>query len=110
MNPGWRRHDRFCYYYNDTDIVDFHTAWHRCAQEKAKLVSIFSHTEQAYVNTMVGGWRPGRCPNVAVPSIHPPWGFLIAVKFLYFIVKTFVVSQLISFNLSTFFFVNLSCV
>ncbi|CAL8384873.1 unnamed protein product [Gadus morhua 'NCC'] len=54
VNPGWRKHDRFCYYYNDTDIVDFHTAWERCDQEKAKLVSILSEKEQAYVNTMVG--------------------------------------------------------
>ncbi|KAM7392700.1 hypothetical protein PAMA_007697 [Pampus argenteus] len=53
-NPGWRKNDGICYYYNDTDIVDFHTAMRRCYAEKASLVSILSKDEQAYVNTMVG--------------------------------------------------------
>lgn len=53
-NPGWRKNNNICYYYNDTDIVDFHTAIMRCYAEKAMLVSILSKEEQAYVNTMVG--------------------------------------------------------
>lgn len=54
-NPGWRKSDKgICYYYNDTDIVDFHTALLRCFQEKALLVSIHNAEEQAYVNSMVG--------------------------------------------------------
>lgn len=52
-NPGWRKNNNVCYYYNDTDIVDFHTAMVRCYEEKARLVSIHSTEEQAYVNTMV---------------------------------------------------------
>ncbi|XP_051907364.1 macrophage mannose receptor 1 [Hippocampus zosterae] len=53
-NPGWRKNNNMCYYYNDTDIVDFHTAMHRCWVEKARLVSILNKDEQAYVNSMVG--------------------------------------------------------
>ncbi|XP_036973174.1 macrophage mannose receptor 1 [Acanthopagrus latus] len=53
-NPGWRKNNNICYYYNDTDIVDFHTAMVRCYKEKARLVSIHSTEEQAFVNTMVG--------------------------------------------------------
>ncbi|CAL9682123.1 unnamed protein product [Knipowitschia caucasica] len=53
-NPGWRKNNDICYYYNDTDVVDFHTAMMRCYTEKAALVSILSKEEQAYVNTMVG--------------------------------------------------------
>ncbi|XP_055010163.1 macrophage mannose receptor 1 [Boleophthalmus pectinirostris] len=53
-NPGWRKNNNICYYYNDTDVVDFHTAMLRCYAEKALLVSILSKDEQAYVNTMVG--------------------------------------------------------
>lgn len=52
-NPGWRKNNDICYYYNDTDIVDFHTAMIRCYNEKARLVSILSRDEQAYVNSMV---------------------------------------------------------
>lgn len=52
-NPGWRKNNDVCYYYNDTDIVDFHTARRRCYDEKASLVSILSKEEQAYVNSMV---------------------------------------------------------
>lgn len=52
-NPGWRKNNNICYYYNDTDIVDFHTAMRRCYEEKASLVSILNKDEQAYVNTMV---------------------------------------------------------
>ncbi|XP_023194031.1 macrophage mannose receptor 1-like [Xiphophorus maculatus] len=53
-NPGWRKNNNICYYYNDTDIVDFHTAIMRCYAEKAMLVSILNKNEQAYVNSMVG--------------------------------------------------------
>ncbi|CAJ1070748.1 macrophage mannose receptor 1 [Xyrichtys novacula] len=53
-NPGWRKKNNICYYYNDTDIVDFHTAMRRCYAEKASLVTIHSRDEQAYVNSMVG--------------------------------------------------------
>lgn len=52
-NPGWRKNNNICYYYNDTDIVDFHTAVSRCYAEKASLVSILNQNEQAYVNSMV---------------------------------------------------------
>lgn len=52
-NPGWRKNKNICYYYNDTDIVDFHTAFTRCYAEKARLVSILNREEQAYVNSMV---------------------------------------------------------
>lgn len=52
-NPGWRKNNNICYYYNDTDIVDFHTAVTRCYAEKATLVSILNRDEQAYVNSMV---------------------------------------------------------
>lgn len=52
-NPGWRKNNNICYYYNDTDIVDFHTAMLRCYAEKARLVSILNKDEQAYVNSMV---------------------------------------------------------
>ncbi|KAJ3605426.1 hypothetical protein NHX12_027473 [Muraenolepis orangiensis] len=54
VNPGWRKYGGFCYYYNDTDTVDFHTAVRRCRQEEAHLVSINNQEVQAYVNTMVG--------------------------------------------------------
>ncbi|KAK0140766.1 Macrophage mannose receptor 1 [Merluccius polli] len=54
VNPGWRKNNGFCYYYNDTDIVDFHTALRRCLEEGALLASILSQAEQAYINTMVG--------------------------------------------------------
>lgn len=53
-NPGWRKNNDICYYYNDTEIVDYHTALVRCYAEKATLVSILSKDEQAYVNSMVG--------------------------------------------------------
>ncbi|XP_056147018.1 macrophage mannose receptor 1 [Lampris incognitus] len=53
-NPGWRKNNNICYYYNDTDIVDFHTALKRCYEEKSILVSILNKEEQAYVNSMVG--------------------------------------------------------
>ncbi|XP_041666073.1 macrophage mannose receptor 1 [Cheilinus undulatus] len=53
-NPGWRKNNNMCYYYNDTDIVDFYTAILRCYAEKALLVSIHSKEEQAFVNSMVG--------------------------------------------------------
>ncbi|KAK5617685.1 hypothetical protein CRENBAI_001663 [Crenichthys baileyi] len=53
-NPGWRKNNNICYYYNDTDVVDFHTAMTRCFAEKAMLVSILNKDEQAYVNSMVG--------------------------------------------------------
>ncbi|XP_030005898.1 macrophage mannose receptor 1 [Sphaeramia orbicularis] len=53
-NPGWRKNSDMCYYYNDTDVVDFHTAMVRCYDEKATLVTIHSKDEQAYVNSMVG--------------------------------------------------------
>lgn len=52
-NPGWRKNNNICYYYNDTDIVDFHTAMIRCFTEKASLVTIHNRDEQAYVNSMV---------------------------------------------------------
>lgn len=52
-NPGWRKNNNICYYYNDTDVVDFHTAMLRCYAEKATLVSILNKDEQAYVNSMV---------------------------------------------------------
>lgn len=52
-NTGWRKNDNICYYYNDTDVVDFHTALKRCFAEKASLVSIHTNTEQAFVNSMV---------------------------------------------------------
>ncbi|XP_023264465.1 macrophage mannose receptor 1-like [Seriola lalandi dorsalis] len=53
-NVGWRKNNNICYYYNDTDIVDFYIAVKRCYAEKATLVSILNKDEQAYVNTMVG--------------------------------------------------------
>ncbi|KPP79615.1 macrophage mannose receptor 1-like, partial [Scleropages formosus] len=53
-NPGWRKHEGVCYYYNDTDHVDFYTAMIRCWDEKAQLVSILSKEEQEYVSSMVG--------------------------------------------------------
>ncbi|XP_061732556.1 macrophage mannose receptor 1 isoform X2 [Nerophis ophidion] len=53
-NPGWRKNNNMCYFYNGTDIVDAHMAMHRCWAEKATLVSIHSKEEQAYVNSMVG--------------------------------------------------------
>nr|XP_020476711.1 macrophage mannose receptor 1-like isoform X2 [Monopterus albus] len=53
-NPGWRKNNNICYYYNDTDPVDFHTAMIRCYTEKALLASILNKEEQAYVNSMVG--------------------------------------------------------
>ncbi|XP_063066766.1 macrophage mannose receptor 1, partial [Engraulis encrasicolus] len=53
-NPGWRKNNGICYLYNDTDLVDFHQAFMRCYEEKARLVSILTEAEQAYVNTMVG--------------------------------------------------------
>ncbi|KAF7653995.1 hypothetical protein LDENG_00075190, partial [Lucifuga dentata] len=58
-NPGWRKNNNICYYYNDTDIVDFHTALTRCYAEKALLVSILNKDEQAYVNSMVGTGQIG---------------------------------------------------
>lgn len=57
-NPGWRKNNNVCYYYNDTDIVDFYTALMRCYDEKASLVSILDQNEQAYVNSMVRPRRP----------------------------------------------------
>ncbi|XP_035247102.1 macrophage mannose receptor 1 [Anguilla anguilla] len=53
-NPGWRKYKNTCYYYNDTDVVDFYTAMLRCYAEKARLVSITGKEEQAFVNSMVG--------------------------------------------------------
>ncbi|KAJ8402327.1 hypothetical protein AAFF_G00368160 [Aldrovandia affinis] len=52
--PGWRKKNDICYYYNDTDIVDFHTAIERCYAANARLVSIANNDEQAFVNSMVG--------------------------------------------------------
>lgn len=52
-NPGWRKNNNICYYYNDTDPVDFHGAMKRCYAEKARLVSILNKDEQAFVNSMV---------------------------------------------------------
>lgn len=52
-NPGWRKNNNICYYYNDTDTVDFATAMSRCYHEKARLVSILSQSEQEFVNSMV---------------------------------------------------------
>lgn len=57
-NPGWRKNDNMCYYYNDTDNVDFITAMSRCYHEKALLVSILSQSEQEYVNSMVRPFIP----------------------------------------------------
>ncbi|XP_026880092.2 macrophage mannose receptor 1 [Electrophorus electricus] len=56
-NPGWRKNNGICYYYNDTDIVDFFTAAMRCYAEKALLVSILDQDEQTYVVSMVGTGR-----------------------------------------------------
>ncbi|KAM9450976.1 lymphocyte antigen 75-like [Clarias gariepinus] len=53
-NPGWRKHNGVCYYYNDTDMVDFYTALARCYMEKALLVSILDQQEQTFVLSMVG--------------------------------------------------------
>ncbi|XP_034047430.1 macrophage mannose receptor 1 [Thalassophryne amazonica] len=53
-NPGWRKNNGICYYYNDTDTVDFYMALSRCYAEDALLVSILNKEEQAYVNSMVG--------------------------------------------------------
>ncbi|XP_067232917.1 C-type mannose receptor 2-like [Chanodichthys erythropterus] len=53
-NPGWRKNNGICYYYNDTDIVDFHMALVRCYEEKAHLVSIADEAEQSYVVSLVG--------------------------------------------------------
>ncbi|XP_068609207.1 uncharacterized protein [Brachionichthys hirsutus] len=53
-NPGWRKNAGICYYHNDTDVVDFHTALERCWGEKASLVSILTGEEHAYVSSMVG--------------------------------------------------------
>ncbi|XP_024917706.1 macrophage mannose receptor 1 isoform X1 [Cynoglossus semilaevis] len=53
-NPGWRKNNNICYYYNDTNVVDFHTAMVRCYHENASLVSILNSNEQAFVNSMVG--------------------------------------------------------
>ncbi|KAL4617320.1 macrophage mannose receptor 1-like [Arapaima gigas] len=53
-NPGWRKHEGVCYYYNDTEHVDFYTAMMRCGHEKAHLVSILSKKEQEFVSSMVG--------------------------------------------------------
>lgn len=52
-NPGWRKNNGICYYYNDTDIVDFHMALVRCYEEKAQLVSIADEAEQSYVVSLV---------------------------------------------------------
>ncbi|XP_024286595.1 macrophage mannose receptor 1 [Oncorhynchus tshawytscha] len=56
-NAVWRKNNGICYYYNDTDIVDFQTAMSRCYDEKALLVSILNKDEQAYINTMIGTGR-----------------------------------------------------
>ncbi|XP_037401968.1 macrophage mannose receptor 1-like [Pygocentrus nattereri] len=53
-NPGWRKHNGICYYYNDTDVVDFYTALSRCYTEKALLASILDQEEQTYIISMVG--------------------------------------------------------
>lgn len=53
-NPGWRKNNNICYYYNDTDTVDFATAMYHCYDEKARLVSILSQSEQEFVNSLVG--------------------------------------------------------
>ncbi|XP_038845355.1 macrophage mannose receptor 1 [Salvelinus namaycush] len=56
-NAVWRKNNGICYYYNDTDIVDFQTAMSRCYNEKAQLVSILNKDEQEYINTMIGTGR-----------------------------------------------------
>ncbi|TNM92320.1 hypothetical protein fugu_019332 [Takifugu bimaculatus] len=53
-NSGWRKKNGLCYYYNDTDAVDFPTALRRCRDERALLASIHDKDEQAYINSMVG--------------------------------------------------------
>ncbi|XP_007252805.3 macrophage mannose receptor 1 [Astyanax mexicanus] len=53
-NPGWRKNNGICYYYNDTEAVDFFTALERCFHEKALLASILSPEEQTYIVSMVG--------------------------------------------------------
>ncbi|XP_023136670.3 macrophage mannose receptor 1 [Amphiprion ocellaris] len=53
-NPGWRKNNNICYYYNDTNIVDYYDALRACYGEKALLVTIHNKDEQAYVNSMVG--------------------------------------------------------
>ncbi|TRY84221.1 hypothetical protein DNTS_026642 [Danionella cerebrum] len=53
-NPGWRKHAGACYYYNDTDIVDFHMAMVRCYEEKSLLASIANEHEQEFIVSLVG--------------------------------------------------------
>ncbi|XP_062868150.1 macrophage mannose receptor 1 [Trichomycterus rosablanca] len=53
-NPGWRKMNGVCYYYNDTDVVDFYTAMLRCYHEKSLLVSILDQQEQTFMLSMVG--------------------------------------------------------
>ncbi|XP_066502466.1 lymphocyte antigen 75, partial [Hoplias malabaricus] len=53
-NPGWRKHKGVCYYYNDTDIVDFYTAISRCYTEHSLLTSILDQQEQTYLLSLVG--------------------------------------------------------
>lgn len=52
-NPGWRKNKGVCYYYNDTNAVDYHAALKHCLDEKALLASIHDKDEQAYINSMV---------------------------------------------------------
>lgn len=80
-NPGWRKKNNMCYYYNDTDNVDFITAMNRCFHEKALLVSILSQSEQEYVNSMVRPFTlfarhdtPQRSAPVSLLSRSSRWG------------------------------------
>lgn len=52
-NPGWRKNNNICYYYNDTEDVDFQQAVGRCLDQGALLASIHDTNEQAYINSMV---------------------------------------------------------
>lgn len=52
-NPGWRKNNGVCYYYNDTNAVDYHAALRHCLDERALLASIHNKDEQAYINSMV---------------------------------------------------------
>ncbi|XP_058889912.1 macrophage mannose receptor 1-like [Acipenser ruthenus] len=53
-NPGWRKNNGMCYYYNDTEITDLYTAALRCYEENARLASIADEEEQSFLTSMVG--------------------------------------------------------